>query len=527
MSKSVIILSHRAFTRQGGHVKLVFTMSENHSRIKVGLFSIGLAAYWPQFPGLRERLAGYGAFTGDKMRAMGADVVDAGMVDDQPSAMVAGDVFARQDVDLVVCYVTTYATSSQVVAAVQRLKRPVLILNLQPTAQISYLQTGTAEWLANCQACCVPEIACAFERCGIPFYTVTGLLGLEEQTVGALANEITADHPAAIAAWTEVERWLSATQVKRTLARSRIGFLGHTYPGMLDMYSDFTQHTGQFGVHIEVLEMDDLEARVHAVTDAQIRAKQEEALRIFDVSEDSPSDPLAKKPRPEEMEWACRVAVGLDSLVKDFNLDGLTYYHRGVDGNSYERLGAGVILGCSLLTSRGIPCSGEGDLKNCMSMKVMDVLKAGGSFTELYAMDFTERFILMGHDGPFHAGISEGRPILRGLGLYHGKRGGGISVEAQVTNGPITILGLTQMRDGRLKWLCSEGWSLPGDRLQIGNTNSRLRFRVNEDDGFDVSDWMNRWASEGPTHHVALGVGHHKTAIVMMSRLLDMPCTIL
>jgi len=106
------------------------------SSCKVGLFSIGLAAYWPQFKGLRERLAGYGKFVGERMTVMGAQVVDVGMVDDQPGALAAGDRFIAENVDLVVCYVTTYSTSSQVLPAVQRVKRPVLILNLQPTAQL-------------------------------------------------------------------------------------------------------------------------------------------------------------------------------------------------------------------------------------------------------------------------------------------------------------------------------------------------------------------------------------------------------
>lgn len=491
---------------------------------RVGLFSIGLAAYWPQFPGLKERLAGYGAFVGEQLRTLGMDVIDLGMVDDQPSALAAGDRFIKEDVDLIICYVTTYSTSSQVLPAVQRVKRPVLILNLQPTAQLKYLLTGTGEWLANCQACCVPEIACAFERCNIDFHTVTGLLGLEQQTEGALADERTSTHPVAIAAWREIDEWLRAIQVKRVLERSRIGFLGHTYPGMLDMYSDFTQHTGQLGAHIEVLEMDDLEARVNQVTEAEVRAKHEEVERIFEISEDSPADALAKKPKPEEMEWACRVAVGLDKLANGFDLHGLAYYHRGVDGNDYERLGAGVILGCSLLTARGIPCSGEGDLKNCIAMKVMDTLGAGGSYTELYAMDFQENFILMGHDGPFHLGIAEGKPILRGLGLYHGKRGYGVSVEAQVKNGPITILGLTQTGEGKLKWLCAEGWSLPGEILRIGNTNSRLRFTEKPDGDFDVASWMNNWAAQGPTHHVTLGVGHHASTLQKFAGTMKLEC---
>jgi L-arabinose isomerase len=494
------------------------------SGCKVGLFSIGLAAYWPQFPGLRERLAGYGRLVGEQLRALGAEVIDAGMVDDQPSAAAAGHRFIREDVDLVFCYVTTYATSSQVLPAVHRVGRPVVILNLQPTAQLNYPKTGTGEWLANCQACCVPEIACAFERCGIDFHTVTGLLGLREQTPGAVADERTADHPAAISAWDQIGQYLAAARASRSLSQSRIGFLGHTYPGMLDMYSDFTQITGALGVHVEVLEMDDLEQRVNAVSNEQVRAKLEEATRVFDISEDSPSDPLAKKPAAEDLDWACRVAVALDSLVRDFDLHGLSYYHRGLDGNLYERLGAGLILGCSLLTGRGLPCSGEGDLKNCCAMKVMDSLGAGGSYTELYAMDFAERFILMGHDGPFHIKIAQGRPILRGLGLYHGKRGYGVSVEAQVKYGPVTILGLTQTRDGRLKWLVAEGHSLPGEILHIGNTNSRLRFTRQPDEEFDVAAWMTRWASHGPTHHVALGVGHVADAIEKFASLGGVEC---
>jgi L-arabinose isomerase len=177
-----------------------------------------------------------------------------------------------------------------------------------------------------------------------------------------------------------------------------------------------------------------------------------------------------------DLDWAARVAVGLDRLAADFALDGLTYYYRGLDGNEFERLGAGLILGNTLLTARGIPASGEGDLKTCLAMLMLDRFGAGGSFTEFYAMDFRDNFMLMGHDGPGHIAISDARPVLRGLGLYHGKRGSGVSVEFKVKTGPVTILGLTQTADGKLKLVAAEGESLPGPILRIGNTNSRLRF---------------------------------------------------
>jgi len=457
---------------------------------KVGVFGIGLAAYWPQFHGLKERLEGYQRKVEERLGEW-ATVVSAGLVDDAAKAEEAAQTFLCERVDLIFCYVGTYATSSQVLPVVQKSKTPVVVLNLQPRAALDYAHTDTGEWLANCCACCVPEIAGAFARAAISFRQVTGMLEAEPDV-----------REPSEAAWAEIAEWCAAAKVVHNLRQARIGFLGHPYPGMLDMYSDFTQHHAQLGTHIEVLEMCDLEARVSAAADHEIARKAEETRGIFDISEDSPSDPLAKKAAPDQLDWAYRVAVGLDHLVEDFNLDGLAYYYRGVGGNAYERLGAGLILGCSLLTARGIPCSGEADLKNCQAMKIMDLLGAGGSYTELYAMDFRERFILMGHDGPFHLGIAEGRPILRGLGLYHGKSGFGVSVEASVRKGPITILGVTQTLNGRLKLLAAEGESLAGERLKIGNTNSRLRFAL------EPAPFINALCSEGPTHHCALGVGH-------------------
>jgi L-arabinose isomerase len=468
----------------------------------VGVFGIGLAAYWPQFSGLKGRLEGYQRKVEQRI-AEWATVTSGGLVDDAAVAQRTGDAFAWAGVDLVFCYVGTYATSSQVLPLVQRSKAPVIVLNLQPRAALDYPRTDTAEWLANCCACCVPEISCAFARAGIAFRVITGMLEAEPDVSRPWQS-----------AWREIQQWCEAAATVRNLRGSRVGFLGHTYPGMLDLYSDFTQHQAQVGTHIEVLEMCDLDERVNAAGESEVRRKEEEVRTVFDISEDSPADPLAKKPTPTELAWACQVAVGLERLVDDFSLDGLAYYYRGLNNNRYEQLGAGLILGCSLLTARGIPCSGEGDLKNCQAMRILDLLGAGGSFTEFYAIDFRQGFILMGHDGPFHLSIAEGRPILRGLGLYHGKRGYGVSVEASVRKGPITILGLTQTRDGRLKFLAAEGESLPGERLRIGNTNSRLRFRLAPEAFFDA------WCNEGPTHHCALGVGHTLGQIEKVASLL-------
>ncbi len=457
----------------------------NYPKARVGLFAVGLAAYWPQFPGLKQRLERYYDHVADQLAGF-ADVVRIGMVDTAQAAHTAGDQLAAANVDLLICHTATYATSSQVLPIVQRAKVPVLVLNLQPDPALDYENTDTGEWLAQCSTCCVPELANAFHRAGIPFHVVSGVLYNDKRP------------------WTILRQWCQAATAMRVLAGSRFGFLGHTYPGMLDMYSDFTQHHAQLGLHVEVLEMDDLADRVQAVTPSEISRKLEEAHQVFEIDGSAQED---------DLQWACQVAAGLDRLVADFDLSGLAYYYRGSNGNEFERLGAALILGNSLLTAQGIPAAGEGDLKNAVAMKVMDVLGAGGSYTEFYAMDFNEQFVLMGHDGPAHLAIGDRKPTLRGLGLYHGKSGAGISVEFNVKTGPVTIFGCTQTRDGQLKFLAAEGESIPGPILRIGNTNSRIKF------GLGPAEFVDAWCANAPTHHCALGIGHVAEILAKFAQL--------
>jgi L-arabinose isomerase len=464
---------------------------------RIGILGIGLEAYWDQFDGLRERIEGYQRRVEEKVTALGADVVSAGLVDTAPKARAAGDRFAAAQVDLVLCHAVTYATSSQVLPAFQAAGVPVVLLGLQPTPTLDYEATSTGEWLANCAACCVPEIAGACTRAGIAYDTVAGTIDDDER------------------AWARIAAWVRAAGAARALRRARIGFLGHTYPGMLDMYTDPTVVHAQVGAHVELLEIDDLAARVAAATDADVAAKQAEIREAFTFADPS-ADPIAGPIEDDQLDWSARVAVGLDRLVADFDLDGLTYYYRGLDGNEAERLTAGVIAGNSLLTARGVPTSGEGDLKTNIAQMVLDRLGAGGSYTEFYALDFDEDFVLMGHDGPAHVAIAQDKPVLRALKLYHGKRGAGLSVELQVRNGPITIVGCTQTRDARLKLLIAEGESVPGATFRIGNTNSRLQFTQ------PPAEFFEAWCAHGPTHHVALGVGHRAAEVERVGRLLGL-----
>ena len=491
------------------------TRLKEMKRARIGLYSAGLHAYWDQFEGLKDCLLDYNRFLKERLSEYG-EVFDYGLVDTEDVGRAAGEYFNQQNVDIVFSHAATYYTSACVLPVHQINKAPVVILNLQPTPEMAYESTGTDRWLAQCVGCSIPEISNAFNRAGIPFRCVNGLLGLKETPIFAKADEKTFDRPEAIRAWKEIEEWCMAATVKRTLQHARFGFLGGYYSGMLDMYSDLTMLQAQTGMDVEILEMSDLDAYLQAVTEADIDAKCEEIENFFEISGDSPSDPIAKKPTKEQLLWSAKVAVAQEAMVKDKNLDSVSYYYHGRDDH-FEEVQSGFIVGFSLLNAKGIACAGEGDIKTALAMKIADICGKGGSFCEIVAADFNRDTMILGHDGPFHLAISKGKPILRGMGVYHGKRGSGVSVEAKVRAGDVTTLGITQTGDGKLKFNISEGEAIDAPILLNGNTSTHIRFKKNP------AEYMDDWFVQAPTHHLALSVGHNAGLFKKIATLLEIP----
>ena len=463
--------------------------------LKVGLFGIGLDTYWPQFPGLKERLEGYVRAVEKKLTRPGVNIVNLGLIDNPPKALEAGHRFRQTDVDLIVLHVTTYALSSTVLPVVQRAKVPVIILNLQPAAAIDYASFNTmgdrtkmtGEWLAHVSACPVPEIANVFNRARITFHQVTGMLENDP------------------ACFNEVDAWIDAARVANVMFHNRLGLMGHYYCGMLDIYSDLTQHCATFGGHMELIEVDELAKLRTEVTDAQIKDRVDHFRNVFDVQSDC---------SPEELARAARTSVALDRLVEVHDLGSMACYYMGTGNEANEDAISSIILGNSLLTARGIPVAGEYEVKNAQAMKILDSFGVGGSFTEYYAMDFNDDIVLMGHDGPGHIAIAQGKTKVRPLQVYHGKVGKGLSVEMSVKHGPVTLLSVVQTVDGQLKLLTAEAESVPGPILEIGNTNSRYRFPIG------ARRFVNDWNRQGPAHHCAVGVGHIAGKIHKLGSLL-------
>ncbi len=469
----------------------------NNIPLRVGLFGIGLEAYWPQFVGLKERLEGYLDRVAQKLQALGVEVVNQGLVDGAEKAVEAGHRLRQADVDLVFLHVTTYALSSTVLPVVRRAKVPVILLNLSPEAAIDYAEFNalgdrtamTGQWLAHCAACPVPEIANVFRRAGIPFHQVTGMLD---------------DDPVC---WDEVAGWVEAARVAHVMEHNRLGVMGHYYGGMLDIYTDLTQQAIQFGGHVEILEVDELASLRSEVSEGEVHDRVAMFHEAFEVEKDCP---------PEELKRAARTSVALDRLVDRHRLGSLAYYYMGTGNPANEEAISSIILGNSLLTARGVPVAGEMEIKNVQAMKILDSFQAGGSFTEYYAMDYRDDVVLMGHDGPGHIAIAEGKTRVRPLRVYHGKVGRGLSVEMSVRYGPVTLVAVGEGAQRGRRLRVPEGESVPGPILEIGNTNSRYRFPIG------ARQFVNAWNAQGPAHHWAVGVGHVAGKIEKLGKLLAM-----
>ncbi len=464
--------------------------------LRVGLCGIGLDAYWSQFAGLEERLKGYVAQVAERLTRSGVVVVNLGLVDSPMRSSEAGHLCRREDIDVLFLYVTTYALSNTVLPLVQRAGVPVVVLNLQPEPAIDYksfnkLEDRTAmtgEWLAHCSACPVPEIANLFKRARIPFHQVTGVLD-EAQT------------------WTEIEGWLDAARIRASLASARLGLMGHYYSGMLDIMTDVTLVSIAFGTHVELLEVDELSALCTQFGETEIAARVQQFHSAFDVQPDCP---------PEELRRAARTSVALDAFVARHGLGLMAYYYKGSGVPANEDTMSSMILGTSLLTARHIPVAGEYEVKNALAMKIMDLLGIGGSFTEYYAMDFNDDLVLMGHDGPGHIAIAQGKTKVRPLKVYHGKVGRGLSVEMSVRHGPVTLLSVVEDTESRFKLVVAEAECVAGEILEIGNTNSRYRFSLG------ARGFVNAWNQQGPAHHCAVGIGHVAATLAKAASLMGL-----
>ncbi len=467
---------------------------------RVGVVAVGHHTYWEQFPDLRPELLAKVQALVAKLRPHRVEVIDFGLLDRAEPAYAVVPRIQAADLDLLFVDMVTYATSSTFGVLLRELDVPMVLVALQPLAAMDYARASTRLQLANDDICSVPEFTGVALRMG---------RRIPDVIVGQLHGDARAD--------AELGQWCRIAHVLHDLRRARLGQMGHVLESMLDMHTDPTAVTAAFGAHVVQCEPDELLAHYRQAAPAAVAAKRRQILSFF-ATPDPGADPLAARLTDPDLETAARAAAALESFVEARQLDGLAYYYEGEPGTELRTVVTNLIVGNSLLCAAGFPMCGEFDLKTCIAMLIMDRLEIGGSFAEFHPIDFERDTVLVGHDGPHHVNIADGRPVLRSLRRYHGKPGAGASVEFRIKEGPITMLSIGVGADGRFRFVVAEGESRRGPIPATGNTNTHGRFRP------DVRTFLKRWAAAGPTHHFALGVGHEAAALARIAALLDVGC---
>jgi len=469
---------------------------------RIGIFAVAHDTYWHQFEGLLDNIMGYHNDFKDMVEENEVEVIDFGMID---SSIKAYDIVPKMqaaNLDVLFCNMVTYATSSVFAPIIRTLNVPMVLIALQPLAAMNYDKACTFMQLENDNICSVPEFTGVAIRMGKK---------INDVIIGTLYDDEDAKK--------DVGQWCDIAKVLHSLKCARMGLMGHVLEAMYDMHADPTAISNTFGLHVPLLEIDDVVEVYNTITNEEICDK----ISLIESEFDMPnpvSDPVTTKLTQEDLRQAAKSAVALDKLVEKYKLTGLAYYYEGLDNTVQREVASSFIVGNSILNAQGVPMCGEFDIKTCIAMLIMDRLDIGGSFAEFHPFDFKEDFILVGHDGPHHLRIADGKPILRSLTKYHGKPGRGASVEFKLKEGPITMLGITQTVDGKFKFVIGEGMSQKGAIPPTGNTNTRGFFEPT------TKEFIKAWVMEGPTHHYALGIGHHAKTLAKIGEVLGIETVI-
>ncbi|MBQ3014847.1 MAG: L-fucose/L-arabinose isomerase family protein [Clostridia bacterium] len=464
-------------------------------KAKIAVVTLGHYIYFDQFDGLKAELSQKTAQFINYIDTDKCDVFDVGYVDCADEAFEAVKKLKKEDADLLFVLLSTYVPSAVCAPFARYIDIPHVLVGIQPLNHLDYSHTTTYMQLANDDICAMPEIAGVYERMGrdIP----PCIVAASSQT-DAIKKEL--------------DSWADAALAMASFKYETFGYLGHTYEGMYDMHTDPTAFFAAFGSHVKMLEICELAKLTEAITDTEIEEHISEITDIFQICDPS-VDPLTDYVKREDLEYSARISAALKKLVQNNNLAALAYYYKSEPNNPYEQLAANLIIGNTLLTSSGIPLAGEADLKTAAAMLIMKNIGGGGSFAEIHPFDVTDDVVLIGHDGPHNIAIAEGKPRLRKLKKYHGKSGSGIGVEFSLKAGPVTLLSINVDRNGKFRMIAAEGVSIAGEIPQTGNTNTRVSF------GCPVCEFLSRWCEAGPTHHLALGIGHHMETLRKFSKM--------
>lgn len=467
-----------------------------NTKAKIGVFSIALGAYLPQFPQLVPEFQGqYENFK--KMIPDTVDMIDGGIVTTKEQAMEAGDKFRAADVDLVMLQLLTYATSYNMLPAVKDLDVPVVLVNIQKKRVPDYDHAEIPDWLGELYACgAVGEMVADLNRYDKRHAVITGVVEGGDPEVQK-----------------EINDWCKAAQVRRRFRRTNIAQIGRPYPGMMDLYIDESNLYRRLGLYTKQFDWEKMWAIADNVTDeAAIDAKIEDIHNTFEVLGDY---------KESDIRTMAKYVVAFEQWVKDEQLGLIASHYDGFAEGKAGVLDSMLIPAFSMLIKQGTACAVEGDMKVAMAMSILKTISGTGQLSEMYSIDFDDDICIIGHSGSGDAAISKAhKPTMKIVPVFHGKTGGGYLTQFYPPEGDITYLAITQDGDGNFKFVVAEGVNEKGKIFKFGDTNMRTRFSCG------AREFVNRWSEAGPTHHMAAGIGHHIDTIEKVAKILNVPVEI-
>ena len=461
-----------------------------NTKARIGVFSIALGAYLPQFPSLKAEFeAQYDAFR--RRLPETVELVDGGIVTTKELAQAAGDKFRSADVDLVMLQLLTYATSYNMLPAVRDLDVPVVLVNVQKKRSPDYENTDTATWLGELYACgAVGEMVADLERAGKRHAVITGVVEGGDPKVQE-----------------EIDSWCRAAQVRRRFRDTNLAQIGRPYPGMMDLYIDETNLYHRMFLYTKQFDWEKMWAIADEIRDEDaIHEKAQEILDTFDIEGGGTIEKV----------WEmAKYVVAFEQWVKDEQIAFIASHYDGFAQGKAGILDSMLIPAFSMLIKQGVACAVEGDIKVAMAMSILKTIAGMGQLSEMYSIDFEEDICIIGHSGSGDADISAKKPTMKMVPVFHGKTGGGYLTQFYPHLGPVTYLGITQDRNGNFKFVTAEGVNEPGPIFRFGDTNMRTRFSCG------AREFCNRWSEAGPTHHMAAAAGRHIDTILKVGKIFN------
>lgn len=458
-------------------------------RPRIGLLPTGHRMYWDQFPQLKamgEKMCGT---LHRRLQELG-EVIAPELVDTPDKARAAAAFFQTNPIDILLVFPFGYTTGMCVAPVARAVSAPIRILNAHEDSAYDYKTADTAIYLHHEGVCCIPEYAGTLVELGKKFKVRTGHFGDKRF-------------------WLEVQADCVGAAAAREFRSLNFGVIGKTYDGMTDMPIDEHRLLKTTGRLIDRPEVEEIENAFHRVTPGQIEQMFEQLREMYDVD---------KTVTNEHMRISAQLAVAYDEVITRHEINGFGYYWWG-EKELVTQLRAESALAVSRLTALGRPGVTEGDIKTAMAMKIMDLLGAGGMFTEFFSMDFNENFIMLGHDGPANINVADGKAKLQHLDVHHGKTGHGLGIDFRIPNGPVTLLNLTQFAAGEtFKLIYTTAEAIPGAILNIGNPNCRIRVTK------PIHQFMDAWCQQGPSHHIAIGLGDRSQELEAFAEAIGFQC---